>query len=892
MKEKSLFKLADFNSVCKKNIFLYEASVMDSIGSAGFDFTKKVALKSVNMGIVPITYLQDQIDVWSEVLKRKDELDEFFSNIYNNTDFNTSLATTIPIYDVSEVRGVKPQYLVQYVNKSIKILNDAVSGKNVDVVTFCSDKELDSLKRSLVPSRLPDYLDDNQILRFDNRRVVQVNSSYITGTLLPFIRSSEYEKKNTVQNANDCVDAVERCINYINDAGTALDRVSDRITNRNACYKIFTRLTSNFLHASKYMIAGLMRKIYIYTANMKEYCGLKDGLIDTFQNGADILHESVIDGSYDFRDEDIVVTALKGRSDITDAVIDRIFSKFRSYLSEYQPREFGDDLHSLIDVQIENAPFDIQLYKALLNMEKTIFDMIRSIIASSDNSELSIEDIQSEAGLNQSILTTFANVLMLINRTNAYDLVDGVSEYDRCMSILNELEYGKKFFVKFNRNMKIIYDDFSEFKKSIQRNDNDKFENHERNKEEILFLEAFEKDLRQLLLQLGRDYLSRLMSLEDILIHNESELSGTAPEQLDIDCAEDYISDALSANEDMDTSVIEAMSADMLYNFEKAFYENATIASPILFFEDGEQPAQNQNGGTPGGDTNNNQNGNQTGTNTSQNNTSPKPSVVDNSNGNQNNNSEKKTGALGNVIQALKNFISNITQKITNAITKGKANLAWVEENEDALRKRSYSNISINVVPYAENISYSELIGNCAREINSWKSNPVGKTEEQVMQKMLKNMPSALTKSKDGSWNDSLVNGLKYGKGKVGETVTYSNAAIVAEVGKMIDYCKNYYTRFNKDIENSTDSLLQAVSDLEKRNPDNKKVGNGMSAEETITFMLKMSTTLTGIIANVARDRVNDYLSILRDLVPNNKKKNNNQNNNQQQNNQNNDNPM
>ena len=65
-----------------------------------------------------------------------------------------------------------------------------------------------------------------------------------------------------------------------------------------------------------------------------------------------------------------------------------------------------------------------------------------------------------------------------------------------------------------------------------------------------------------------------------------------------------------------------------------------------------------------------------------------------------------------------------------------------------------------------------------------------------------------------------------------------------------------------------------------------------MSAEETITFMLKMSTTLTGIIANVARDRVNDYLSILRDLVPNNKKKNNNQNNNQQQNNQNNDNPM
>lgn len=884
MIETSVFKLSNFVTKCTKNIFLYESEMMDTISKSQYSLREVLDKSKLKGSIIPLSYIQDQINVWNEVLKRKDELDEFFTNIYNNDDFEKCLSTTIPIYDVGEVQAIRPQYLTQYLKKSFKTIDTSIKdSKSVDGNEFCSSKQLDILKKSVVSSRYPKYFDQTNFLKIDTKKVVHVNSSYITNVMLPFIRSADYETKNMIDNANNAISVIENSILQINDAITAFNKIFDDIDNPIFTYKLLSRMISNFLNASKYMIASIMRKIYIYTANMKEYCGLKDGIMDTFQNGDDILHESVMDGSYDFRDEDIVLNMLNGRSDITDSVIQRVFSKFRAYLSEYQPRELGDDFHSLIDLEIENAPFDIQLYKKMLGMEKSIYDITQSIIKLSDDPELSIEDIQSNSGLNQSILNTFSDTLLRVSNTSAYDAVDGVSEYNRCMSILNELLYAQKFFPKFSGNVKNIYDDFSEFKKSIQRNENDKYENHERNKEEILFLESFEKDFRQLLLQLGRNYLNRIMELEDILIHNESSISGIAPEQLDIDYSEDYISDALATNEDIDTSIIEACCANTLYEFEKVLMENSITASPINFFEDGEQPAQNQQNTSS---TNNEQQGN----NNSQNTQSPKPSVVDNS-GNQTDNSGKNNGLSG-VLQSLRDFLSGIVKKISTAIGKGKSNLSWIDENEESLRNRSYTNVSINVVPYDENVSYSKLINDCSAEINNWKSNPIGKTEEQVMQKMLKTLPKAIKKNKDGSWDESLVNALKYGNGEVGKTITYSDSAIVPEVGKMIDYCKNYYTRFDKDIQAATTTIEEAIKDLDNKNPDNKKVGDGMSPQETITFMLKTSSTLTSIIAGVARDRVNDYLSILKDLVPN-KNKNNNQNNQQNTNNQNNNNnPM
>ena len=892
MQENSYLKLSNFLSEASANICAYEERIIEEKKlEASSSVTKPYQLRQVPNKIVPVNYLQDQLDVWGFFLKRKSEIDEFFTDIYVNRDFQNKPGTTIPVYDVGEVRGVRPQYLSQYVTKMKTSIAKVVAGDYSLYNSFDAEKELDSLKKNIVMGKIPSYTNDTSFVKLNNRVIVSVNSSYVTSILLPFVRSAEKTRETVTKNAEDALEVIKESLSICNAIISSYNEMVENSEVKNPVKGslIISAYLSVVLNASKYMIACLMRQIFINTSNFKEYCSVKDELMMQFNNGADVLHESVLDGTYDFRDEDIVLNMINGRTDITDSIINRIIRKFRTYLSTYNGKEFGDDLHSLMDLQIENSPFDLALYKGFFTIEKEIWDAVVKMEQLSMDPDISIEDIQMDSGLGTSLMEKYSDIFPRIQETDLYSQnAHASSRYDECMSIMNELQYAKKFFVKFNENIKSIFDEYTVFQKRVQMNDNDEFENHERNTEELLFLNQFDKDFRQFLLDIGRGYLDRLKSLEDELLDSEASLGNNIPEDSDMKITDDFLGPAIETVAEMDTIALEAKLqaaiADLRYMEESAYL----TASPIVFFED--ENTQNGNSENNGNNTQQNQN-NQQNQNTNnagndQNKNSNKPQVVDNSS--ENNQNGNSNGGLKGIIQKLKDFISNIIEKIKGVFAKFKPNTKWLADNKEALTGRSYNNVTINnLTPYNQDISYMDLIRDTSATIADFKNNPVGKTEEEIIRRMFKKLPKVVQKAKDTSWSEALTNVLKYGNVTPQKGISVSNGELKTKVADMIAYCEDYYANFATNIENATNDINTSISGLENKPLGKAKNGNAKTPEETLTFMATQTTTLIGVISNVARDRANEYINILRQLVPNKKPKateNNDNNSNENQN--------
>ena len=106
----------------------------------------------------------------------------------------------------------------------------------------------------------------------------------------------------------------------------------------------------------------------------------------------------------------------------------------------------------------------------------------------------------------------------------------------------------------------------------------------------------------------------------------------------------------------------------------------------------------------------------------------------------------------------------------------------------------------------------------------------------------------------------------------------------------MIEYCEKYYNGFDKDITAATDKINSTIDQFSKKmqqaGSEQDKSPEGSSLQGNITKISTCMTTLIGSCTNAARDRANDYMTVLNSLVPKNKPVDNNQQNDQNNNDQ------
>lgn len=836
-----------------------------------------VIIHPIKADSLPLGYMDESMNIWNTYSNRIPELEDFFSKIYVSKKFLDLPAVTIPVMDVNEIRAIKPQYLKQFIGEIFSLLEKVLNGNGDSdkIAKLINEKTLSSLKKSMVSSSTPEYVKNKDFIKFDNRVVVEANTAYIQTTLLPFLRSSDQEKDNMIKLIDDVKDVITTGIDTLNNYILTISRIDreGKLQNPSDVYKTLFSVIYTYLEASKYLIASILRKEYIYTTVLKEYITLKDQIMDYYPEGEHILHESVLDGSYDFADEDIVINMLDGRSDTTDSVIDRLYRTYKDRILQMEGIKLGDDFHSLIDMEISNSPFDLQLFKTLFAAQETLMQSITILSEQSLDPDLSIDELKNSSHLEIPVTSKYNSLLTRLTDIDLY-ITSDLSQKEFCVAFLKELSYAKKFFHKFSSNMQGIFESYKELKKDIIRNDNDKYSNHERNNEEIQFLTSFEKDFRLLVLQIGKGYLHRLSMMEDMIKTNEEVLEG--PKLIKDEEEIDYLESAMQANMDIEEFYADVRSS---YLFESMYndlmYQKVT-ASPIVFVE-AEQPANNNNnaGQTQQPTTNtNNQKNNSTkptvNDNGNQNNSQNTQNTNNTNNGNTNENNGDKVGFIKGLLQRIKDFGTKILDKIKGAQAKLKGNLTWLQENKDALLSRSYSNVSINILPYDTSIQYTSVIDDCTNALNNITRN-VGRIGKWDVNNINKTMFAKLKLPADVSKpiSERLVLALKCKGGKELQTVTVSNGQLKEMVAQMIDFLEYYYNGFEADIEAAITRLNSALDGVERR----ATTLNVEGADNTLKIMGTNINTLNGAIAEVARDRSNDYMTVLQQLAPNKPKK-------------------
>lgn len=858
--------------------------------------TEVVRYPSLMKEAIPFQFITNSVTELTNTIKCNTDMEDFYTNIYTSPLIGT-VPTSIPILDVDEIQDIKPAYLKQFVDKIPNLINQAINGKlsKGAFLKYTTSEYVSNLRKQVVVTKLPKYVKDSDLVNLDNRQVCTVDSNFISGTILPLIRTMNASLKDISKESSVLINTVEECVVDINANITAYNklRIEKKLTIQTARYVDFvlTSLINVFISTTKYVIGCFIRKVSAYKYNLQEFARLKETLMRYFPDGESIMHESVLDGMNDFRDEDIVHDLINGNSDFLTSVNERIENYFNDKILNLE-FETGEKLYQ------DNFPYDEKPYHQIFMMFNTIHKGLVILKQELNDPDVPMEEIKEKSGLSMTYTNTFSSVLNQISDVSYYTSYEDAKDTDVYSSILNEMKETAEELIKYGKIAKGIYQEIISIKSAIENNVNNQYENIERNKETIELLKDLNKSYRDFLLLLGREILNRYENIEVEL--------GAREEKIKVDPVSIDNTDYISATNEC---VIELNEISNEYMIESAYQELqrdiyfADMKMKSYFEADqntsGTQPTVN-NGQQSGNTTNNNtsQPTSNTSQQSNQQNSATKVTVNDNSaesggsgNGNGSGGNTVDQGFMQKIIEKIKAFINTIKDKISKAISTNKANSKWLATNKDALLKRSYVNVSVNILPYQEQ-SPIQIVDKVIGTVNGLDKKKVIAMDANKIESEIFNgigLSSVQMDNKDAALGEKLTQCIKIGNQKL-QAVTYANSELGQQIPKMIEYCEKYYNGFDKDITTATDKINSTIDQFGKKmqeaGSEQDKSPEGSSLQGNITKISTCMTTLIGSCTNAARDRANDYMTVLNSLVPKNKPADNNQQNDQNNNDQ------
>lgn len=233
---------------------------------------------------------------------------------------------------------------------------------------------------------------------------------------------------------------------------------------------------------------------------------------------------------------------------------------------------------------------------------------------------------------------------------------------------------------------------------------------------------------------------------------------------------------------------------------------------------------------------------------------------------------EEKTKSSGKIVDKIMAQLKKLREILDKLVSDGvkDKNLKFLSTNRDFLISRNYTNTSVDILPYIDNIQYDELLRGWIDKASQITDTTLRTGDEGAIRNAIFSGFS-MPKGKDGI-EDDLVHGLKVGTAELAVT-SLSDNALKEKVPKMISFCEFYYNTLKDSLERIENENVKKLSAL-----DGKKAGDGSETDRTeknkalITQMLKSAVNA---VRYASRDRCNDYLSILSSLASSNKKNKN-----------------
>lgn len=888
-------------SNCKQNFVIDDVNFFNNFNKNSFISSADIALQKssiITMDVDASHYKKSFSTLMSYLDNTKINtlcMVEYFTSILGSERISSENSVFRMGYlDINNNIIIKPQYLLEAVNVLKNTINKIVSGeydvndinmKCVDIATYT-----DVLMYRVI-SGLDNYNVTPEIMLKEKINspeltILKVSRDEMENIVIPFLDSFNDKKKSMMDEISSVYSIIiDTCIK-INDYILYVNKgINDGIIDGKAPALIM-EYSYNHINAILNCIS-FVTYLYIDRAYRFEYMSNKirelyEHVTYVFSDVNTLTESGIYDNNMMTASDsnNIVEKLLDGKNDIFVEAVNNIMEYHRGYISLHMSDAIGSDvdgdLGEFIVSMAEKHEYEKKLYDEIVMSYIEIGNGIDILAANSDDYLMIFDDLIKKSGFTVTLEQRFSSVLDNIRDVNNYNITNISNEFSEDYStyfrLIGEISNYPKNTLNIANSAKDIWTKLDYVSNIFTNKSHGELEYSETMNELKIFMES----LKEQYLSFNREMVKRLYhrlkvlaSKADICLNSNKISPETDPGYVlgynnDDDFFEEYVLNILETIHDENDCIMESMLKQ--YYSEREYLERGIR---VVYEADTSTPTTSTN--------------------------------------------------ASNISNTISNLIKQIFEKFSNVVNKYKQkNTDWLKKNKEALLTRSYSNVSINILPYHEAMPMNTIYNN----INTMKTN-IGviknnmsniKSYEEMRSKLFTFGPKF---NDNESESVTLTNYFKVGKQPL-EVKAYSNGEIKKLVSDvMIPFCEDYYTNLEQTLKSKIDDLSESVkmesvymlitenetnstnnstnsssqqqapsttptvnttgenqSSNNKTNSNNDNTSSTQSSDQ-IKWLNKCVSLFTGAILNSVRSRNNDYFKVLTALAPKIKVKNN-----------------
>ena len=717
-------------------------------------------------------------DLTTIVDKNPLELFEFYDRIKFSNIENKGIV--INIYNINEVKQIKPQYLTQVVN-NIKVTTDKLVRRQVkydDVREYTTGDYSAKIKKQIARANIDPYTDIKSIIRMERPDRVDVNKIYIQTTIIPFLKNFNTLYAEVIREAELTKKTVVECDGVVDKIMTVYNKYLSDI-EKGLTTRFLLESLNRYYEIRSYLIFLLIRKMNILSNTLVTYFNLYNTITNLLPEGTAILHESVLDGDlhhgiddftllHDMTDSDRSVIALSAQK-LLDMVSHQISTKTNSRMIA----PFSSGKNSIDGMVMDNPSSDE--YVAIAEIFKSIssrLDDFENAIMSGDT----FNDAQDLSGFTQSLSSKYSTIIANFSHIDTDSITDGNDKVSRMYS---ELKAFIPLIDLISKNVKICNNKLKNTKQQfiIAQREQSNDVSIESLQEAEHFMEEMSRQLNDITVVVSKALISRLDCISDGI---NMSLSNDIP-------ANTIVSDDRGTEFDYTKEAYDDIVNEMTTELDQLFTEySREFKRQLAYIQRGEnivfEAETSANNTSVNGQTNTPQN---TGT----------------SSGDK---SEEFNAWFDKIFNKITGMMQNLVIKFS----------PWLKNNKDKLQSVDYSKLSLSLPPYNTEMTnkihdHASTIANAVRGLN--KDTVFQMSDGQLLNKIF----SFAHFNSDDKLAVQVRNFYKFGTPEGKKSTTTKGVAIKKMVDDMISYCEGYRSQ----VENARKSLKQisdAFVDFEK----------------------------------------------------------------------------
>ena len=754
---------------------------------------------------------------------------------------------------ITDTAIFRPQYLNQYVMMVQGVIDKVLNGniKDDEAIKFMSNQIADTVKKQVVKCK-NDATNPYDILKKkETNNVVRVSVDYIKSTVLPYVIKMEETKQRTIAEATSVLHAISETETTVIAMLKTLNRIRKESNLESSKLEKLNQVSYNairgIIDVITYISMMTIRNINIVSTNFVS-CDRVFNDIYNIASGSNI-NENAFNTSIIPVDTDNLTSEMtKGRADAFVLLSKNIY-EFHAGLPSAKMID-----NQVIDMGVGKEGFKSSIYDEIGKAYVSIGVGLDVIAGSTDEYLMLFDDIIKKSGFQLELEMRFKNEITAITDVSDYNSAINTADQSKHVDpdvyakIISEVR-------SFGKNMetiaKIVEEDYKRIKMLSARfasNVNGEYTDIETVNQLKVFLKDFNEQFNQLTRLVAKGFYDRLKALGNLLSIAENNMDPMEPDNSPIIDMNDSSISLECAFDSIYSNMVESMRNEFKA-LEASYYIEKELALKGInvILEKDDADANNSTDNTENDDME----------------VQPPEDGTDaGAEDNTEDNNEDTTQPSGDY----SSFIQSITDKFMEFTNKSvKKNTKWLEENKEELSNRSYSNVTITILPY-KNIPaerFVEDIGKLTEAVRSLTKDNISSlgSKNDLYNKIFAFIENGITEE-NGVIGDQIISYYKAGTDEV-KVIPVSNSELKTEVTETyIPFCEDFTSEdsFRANLVNALVELGQAADEIAGEYDD--------SVTEQAEWLSEALKQFANGICIAAKDRNQDYLKVLSSLLP------------------------